>query len=274
MDTDEATGKPLLKSGYDKEKAIRPYIEKTLFIDGQPTELGISFGAQLGFGEKQLKEKETQDKIVNHYLDRLYPALTGGEKIDKDSENIRIAQQKAAETAANNKVKQQQGWAKISQKTQELIGTGKIKSKPNPNVDFVTKSNQTGKSTFGVNIAENKFSIINQNDDVKVEQQIRDINIDPKTNGKVIVSGTIYEETPGDFSGKKPTKTEFTSDSSNAEGLAQVEKVAAHLGLNRQQLYDLIKARMPKAKPAEAKPKAKETPQERIARLKKEKGLK
>ena len=276
MDIDPATNKPILKTGYDKEKAIKPYVQTTLFIENEPTEQGLSFGAQLGYNTKQLQDPAIQEQLVNHYTDRLYSALTGGTKLDKDSENIRIAEQKLAQKTANDAAKLGQGWAKINLKSQELIGTGKIQSVPDPNVDFVTKSNQEGKSTFGVNIAENKFSIVNQNEDVTVEQQIRDISIDPKDNGKVIVTGTIYEETPGDFSGKKPTKTDFNFDSSSADGLAQVEKGAAHLGMNRQQLYDLIKNRMHKKKKeaSSPKPKAKANPTETLEERKKRLGLK
>ena len=249
METDPATNKPILKSGFDKEKAIRPYIQTSLFIEDEPTEQGLSFGAQLGYTTKQLQDPAIQEILVNHYTDRLHSVLTGGTKPDKDSENIRLQEQKLAQKTANDRAKLQQGAQKINIKLQELIDTGKIQSVPDTKVDFVTRSGQKGKPTFGVNIAENKFSIVNKNEDVKVEQQIRDINIDPKVNGRVIISGTIYEETPGDFSGKKPTKNAFTVDSNNADDVAQVDKIAAHLRINRQQLYDLIKNRMPKGQP-------------------------
>lgn len=247
MDNDPVTNKPILKTGFDKEKAIKPYVQTTLFIEEQPTEHGFSFGAQLGYTAKELKDPAIQEKLVNHYTDRLYATLTGGTKLDKDSENIRIADEKLRQKTANDNAKLGQGWAKINLKSQELISAGKIQSIPNPKVDFVTKSNQRGKPTFGVNIAENKFSIVNQNDDVKVEQQIRDIRIDPNKNGRVFISGTIYEETSSALGGKKPTKTNFDFDSSNTDELSQIEKVAAHLKMNRQQLYDLIKSRMPKS---------------------------
>ena len=254
----DANGYIITREGF--EQPTIEQIAKNMFSDkdGKPTEYAISFSKQKGIHDiDKISDPKNLAELEAQFIQEIDPLIISKNKIKTNTNELQ--KQKLAQKAANDAAKISQGWAKINQKTQELIGTGKIKSKPNPNVDFVTKSNQTGKSTFGVNIAENKFSIINQNDDVKVEQQIRDINIDPKTDGKVIISGTIYEETPGDFSGKKPTKTEFTSDSSNAEGLAQVEKVAAHLGLNRQQLYDLIKARMPKAKPSATKPKAKAT---------------
>lgn len=247
---DPKTGYLVTTEGYQPETVES--IASSLFMDdnGKPTEYAISFLKQKGITDKEsLENPEKLAELQQQFITDITPYLVNKQGIKTNTNKIQEA--KAAQKAANDAAKLNQGWAKINQKTQELLDTGKIKTKPNPNVDFITKSNQEGKSSFGVNIAENKFSIINQNKDVTVEQQIRDITIDPNTNGKVMINGTVYEETPGDFSGKKPTKTDFSFDSSNAKGLAQVEKVAAHLGLNRQQLYDLIKNRMPKKpKPA------------------------
>ena len=94
MDNDPVTKKPILKTGYDKEKSIKPYVQTSLFIEDEPTEQGLSFGTQLGYTPKQLKDKTIQENIVNHYTDRLYSALTGGVKLDKDSENARIKDEK------------------------------------------------------------------------------------------------------------------------------------------------------------------------------------
>ena len=259
---DENSNSYIKTTGYDKETDIIPYVRTSLFEDEKPTEIGYSFAAELGYKPKDMLDPTIQENIVKHYTDRLSPALADGieKKWDDKRAMFTIKKKQIEAKIDNDKAKLQQGLAKINLKSQELIDTGKIQSVPDPNVDFVTKSNQNGKPTFGVNIAENKFSIVNKNEDVKVEQQIRDIKIDPKANGKVIISGTIYEEVPGDYSGKKPAKEEFTFDSSTAEGLAQVEKVAAHLKMNRQQLYDLIKARMPKQQPTTkptTKPKTK-----------------
>lgn len=252
---DPKTGYLVTTEGYQPETIES--IASSLFMDdnGKPTEYAISFLAQKGIHDIKDLPYEKLQELEQQFVTDITPFLVSKEGIKTNTNKIQ--EQKLAQKTANDNAKLGQGWAKINLKSQELIGTGKIQVKPNPDVDFVTKSNQKGKPTFGVNIAENKFSIINQNKDVTVEQQIRDITIDPNTNGKVMINGTVYEETPGDLSGKKPTKTDFSFDSSNAKGLAQVEKVAAHLGLNRQQLYDLIKARIPKAKPSVTKPKAK-----------------
>lgn len=274
---DAATGYLLTEEGFNQ-----PTIEqlaKNTFSDqdGKPTEAAISLSKQQGiYNLEEISSPENLAKLEAQFIKEIDPLMISKNKIKTNTNKIQEA--KAAQKAANDAAKLNQGWAKINQKTQELLGTGKIKTKPNPNVDFVTKSNQEGKSSFGVNIAENKFSIINQNKDVTVEQQIRDITIDPNTNGKVMINGTIYEETPGDFSGKKPTKTDFSFDSSTADGLAQIEKVAAHIGMNRQQLYNLIKNRMPKKKKEESttkvKAKAKAKPSETLEERKKRLGLK
>lgn len=260
---DQVTGYLLTEEGFD-EPTIEQ-IAKNLFSDndGKPTEAAISFSKQQGIYDiAEISKPENLAKLEAQFIAEIDPLMISKNKIKTNTIEL---QRKKNETDAEYKARM----AAVAEKNANTkiaigIGAGTIKQKPNPDVDFVTKSNQTGKPTFGVNIAENKFSIINQNDDVTVEQQIRDINIDPKVNGRIIINGITYEETPGDFSGKKPTKTPFSVDSNNGDGLAQVEKIAAHLGMNRQQLYDLIKNKMPKAKPkakaqAKAKPAAKPT---------------
>lgn len=272
---DPETGYLLTEEGFS-ESTIQQLAKNTFSDkDGKPTEAAISFSKQQGIYDlEEISKPENLAKLEAQFIESIDPYMISKNKIKTNTNKIQEA--KAAQKAANDAAKLNQGWAKINQKTQELLGTGKIKTKPNPNVDFVTKSNQEGKSSFGVNIAENKFSIINENKDVTVEQQIRDISIDPGTNGKVMITGTVYEETPGDFSGKKPTKTDFFFESTTADGLAQIEKVAAHIGMNRQQLYDLIKNRMPKKEKeaSQPNPKAKAKQTETLQERKKRLGLK
>jgi hypothetical protein len=246
MDTDPATNKPILKTGYDKEKAIRPYVQTTLFIENEPTEQGLSFGAQLGYTTKQLQEPAIQEKLINHYTDRLYSALTGGTKFDKDSGNNEIQQQKLAQKTANDAAKLGQGQQKINQKEKEMQGKGYVE-KPFSITDYEKMPNTAG----GFNVKNNALTVTYGEGKSKIQQKVTGIYIDPKNPKKVKINYIETGQKPDVFGTAQPYSEKKTFDSATDEEMAGT--FPAQIGKTIEELHKELMKKVPRPK---AKPKA------------------
>lgn len=241
------------------EKGIYDYDPNSPNKTTQPNPLPI--GIQ-GPQEEPITEKDPLETLIDQYQNDLTSLLDNTHK------------EKPEYAGANYDLNKALGWANYGQRNRGLdisqqnadtnAAKGKISKTPNMSTDMVLKdkklSNQEEKGALGVNFKQNTFSIKNQNEDVIVEQFVRDVYIDPKVPGRVIVKGTIYEETPGDFSGKKPTKTEYRFDSSVKGEGEQVAKVTGHLGKTVNEFYNIIKTKMPKSYFDAPKPNSKPKP--------------
>lgn len=245
MDNDPATNKPILITGYDKEKAIKPYVQTTLFIEEEPTEQGLSFGVQLGYTTKQLKDPAIQEKIVNHYTDRLYSALTGGTKFDKDSANNKIQQQKADTDAAYKGAKISQGQQSINLKSTIAEGEGKIKT-PVTLTDFKQLPKPDGKGRIGFNVVDNALVVSYGPKGNQVERKVTGVWINPKNKKEVKINYVETGKKPDAYGTAQPYSEKKTFDSTTDGEMAGT--FSAEMGKTLEELHGSLMSKVPKPK--------------------------